>query len=537
MGSVRLLDCTLRDGGYVNDWNFGYDNIVSIFKHLSGAGIDIIEIGFMDERRSVDADHTIQPDGPALDAVYRGLDKGASMIVGMIDYGTCGIEHVRPSKQSFMDGIRVIFKKEKRREAIDFCAQVKALGYKVFVQAVSITSYSDEEMADLIRLVNDLEPYAFSLVDTYGLLHRRQLIHYFTFADEHLKKSISIGYHSHNNFQLGYANCIELLEQDIERPLIIDGSLYGMGKSAGNTPIELLADYLNNREPDRYRIYHLLEAIDVTVLDLYRQIPWGYSYKFFLSASNDCHPNYVSYLLEKKKLPAKAIGEILEKLPEEKKLNYDAKLIESLYVDYQQIVCDDTQAVADMAGEFAGREIVLLGPGRSVETHREMIQGYIRDHRPITVAINFVPDIDALDYIFISNAKRYVQIASSLDSLPPSVRLMATSNITGADGRFAYLFSYGRLIDEEALIVDNPMIMLMKLLDGLAVRRIVLAGFDGYEKSESANYVNPNMEHIFSREKAAEINADVVRSLERLHMRTPYEFLTKTHYNGSLEMR
>lgn len=536
MGSVKLLDCTLRDGGYVNDWNFGYDNIVSIFKHLSGAGIDIIEIGFMDERRIADADHTIQPDGPSLDAVYGDLDKGDSMIVGMIDYGTCGIEHVRPCSQSFMDGIRVIFKKEKRREALAFCAQIKALGYRVFVQAVSITSYSDEEMADLISLVNDLEPYAFSLVDTYGLLHRRQLIHYFTFADEHLKESIGIGYHSHNNFQLGYANCIELMEQEIERPLIIDGSLYGMGKSAGNTPIELLADYLNNREADRYRIYHLLEAIDVTVLDLYRQIPWGYSYKFFLSASNDCHPNYVSYLLEKKKLPAKAIGEILSKIPEERKLNYDAKLIENLYVEYQQIVCDDAEAVAGITEKLAGREILLLGPGRSIEAHREVIKEYIADNRPVTVAINFIPDIGAADYIFISNAKRYAQLASRLSGLPSSVKLMATSNITGADGAFAYLFSYGRLIDEEALIVDNPMIMLMKLLDETGVQRIVLAGFDGYEKSESANYVNPNMEHVFSREKAAEINADVIGSLERLHMKTPYAFLTKTHYNGSLEM-
>lgn len=530
MGSVKLLDCTLRDGGYVNDWNFGYDSIVSIFEHLSGAGIDIIEIGFMDERRSADADHTIQPDGQALDALYRDLDRGGSMIVGMIDYGTCGIERVRPCAQSLMDGIRVIFKKEKRREAIAFCAQIKALGYRVFVQAVSITSYSDEEMEDLIGLVNDLEPYAFSLVDTYGLLHRRQLIHYFTFANERLKESIGIGYHSHNNFQLGYANCIELMEQEIDRLLIIDGSLYGMGKSAGNTPIELLADYLNNREHDRYRIYRLLEAIDVTVLDIYRRIPWGYSYKFFLSASNDCHPNYVSYLLEKKKLPAKSIGEILKKLPEEKKLNYDAGLIEKLYIAYQQIVCDDTEAVAGLAEELAGREIVLLGPGRSIETHREMIQNYIDSNRPAAIAVNFIPAMEGVDYIFISNAKRYAQIASRLNGLPSSVRLMATSNVTGADGRSDYRFSYGRLMDEEALIVDNPMIMLMKLLDEISVGKIVLAGFDGYERSESANYVNPNMEHVFSREKAAEINADVISSLKRLHMKTPYAFLTKTRY-------
>ena len=138
--------------------------------------------------------------------------------------------------------------------------------------------------------------------------------------------------------------------------------------------------------------------------------------------------------------------------------------------------------------------------------------------------------MEGVDYIFISNAKRYAQIASRLNGLPPSVRLMATSNVTGADERSGYRFSYGRLMDEEALIVDNPMIMLMKLLDEISVGKIVLAGFDGYERSESANYVNPNMEHVFSREKAAEINADVISSLKRLHMKTPYAFLTKTRY-------
>ncbi len=529
-GKIQLLDCTLRDGGYLNDWNFGYDNITSIFGHLAGAGIDIIEIGFLDERRTADAEHTIQPCGKALDAIYKGLDKGGSMVVGMIDYGTCAIENIQPCGQSFMDGIRVIFKKEKRRDALNFCAQVKKLGYKVFAQAVSITSYNDDELEDLIGLVNELKPYAFSLVDTYGLLHRKQLMHYFTFANERLKPGIGIGYHSHNNFQLGYANCIELIEQEIERLLIIDGSLYGMGKSAGNTPIELLTDYLNNREAGRYQAYHLLEAIDVTILDIYREIPWGYSYKFFLSASNDCHPNYVSYLLDKKKLPAKSINEILRLIPQDKKLSYDAGLIERLYVAHQQIVCDDAEAVENIKRLFEDKEIVLLGPGKSIEQQKETIQKYINDRKAVTIAINFIPDIKKTDYIFISNAKRYVQMTSKLKALGASTGIMVTSNITNVKEETSYVFSYGRLIDEEAFIVDNPMIMLMKLLNEISVKKIVLAGFDGYERSESANYVNPNMEHTFSKEKAEEINADVIKSLKRLHMRVPYEFLTKTRY-------
>ena len=122
-------------------------------------------------------------------------------------------------------------------EAIAFCRQVKHLHYKVFVQAVSITSYNDEELMELIGLVNQVEPYALSLVDTYGLLHKEDLQHYFEMTNEFLKPSIGIGYHAHNNFQLAYSNCIELLETEIERMLLVDGTLYGMGKSAGNAPL------------------------------------------------------------------------------------------------------------------------------------------------------------------------------------------------------------------------------------------------------------------------------------------------------------
>ena len=302
MPDINLLDCTLRDGGYLNDWEFGHDNIVNIFERLVSAGVDIIEIGFLNASREYDANRTIFPDARSVNLTYAGLEKGTSMIVGMIDYGTCGIDRMIPASDSFMDGIRVIFKKEKKESAIAFCRQIKELGYKVFAQAVSITSYDDAELMDLIGLVNDLEPYAFSLVDTYGLLHKNQLMHYFEFANEHMSDTIRLGYHSHNNFQLAYANCIEVMEiPDLGRKVVIDGTLYGMGKSAGNAPLELLATYMNDNFGKRYHCSQLLEAIDVTILELYKKIPWGYSFKFFLSASKDCHPNYVSYLMDKKK--------------------------------------------------------------------------------------------------------------------------------------------------------------------------------------------------------------------------------------------
>ena len=211
MKNIQLLDCTLRDGGYINDWEFGHDTLVNVFERVVSAGVDIIEIGFLDDRREFDINRSIMPDTAAVGKIFGQLDRKQTMVVGMIDYGTCAIEHLQPCEESYLDGIRVIFKQHVMHQAIEFCRKVKALGYKVFVQAVSITTYSDSDLLELVGLVNDLHPYAMSMVDTYGLLHQSNLYHIFEVLDANLKPDIRIGYHAHNNFQMGYANAIEMI--------------------------------------------------------------------------------------------------------------------------------------------------------------------------------------------------------------------------------------------------------------------------------------------------------------------------------------
>ena len=135
-----------------------------------------------------------------------------------------------------------------------------------------------------------------------------------------------------------------------------------------------------------------------------------------------------------------------------------------------------------------------------------------------------------IDYLFISNAKRYVQISSKLNALEHKPVVIATSNVTSAGKTFPYNLNYSDLLDEEAMIVDNPMIMFMRLLTELQIESLALAGFDGYVESESANYVNPNMQQSLSHEKAVNINKDVVKSILRLALNYPYFYLTESLY-------
>ena len=523
-----LLDCTLRDGGYVNDWAFGRENIAYLFEREVNSGVEMIEVGFLDERCPFDPDRTILPDTASFDRVFGTLPKKNAMAVAMIDYGTCGIERLAPADKTCLDGIRVIFKKDKREAAIDFCREVQALGYQVFVQAVSITDYAPDELLDLIRLVNDLQPFAVSMVDTYGLLNDEGLLSILKVFDEHLADGIAIGYHAHNNFQLGFANAAAALKYGTDREILVDGSLYGMGKSAGNAPIELIAMYMNEHCGKRYDVLQMQEAISTAIMDIYEKTPWGYKLFFYIAASNHCHPDYVAFLMNKRTLSVSAINEILSRIPEPEKLKKNMKLIESLYLSYQTNECNDETARAALKDLFSGREVLLLGPGESLKKEEERILAFAKEKQPLVVSVNHLYPGVPSSWLFLTNSRRYNQMARKL-SEERGVQVIATSNVTRAGGRFDCVLNYDSLIDHAAEFPDNSLLMALKTLSAAGVRTVYLAGFDGYTPYD-LNLYDGKMAYSFVREKAETLN-DQVRTFLRDRTDLPkIVFLTKSQY-------
>lgn len=530
MGQRYLLDCTLRDGGYVNDWNFGANHIANIFERLVSSEVDVIEIGFLDDRRPFDPDRTIMPDTSCVEKIFGHLDRGGAKVVGMIDYGTCSIEHLQPCSESWLDGIRVIFKKEIMHEAMAFCKQVKALGYTVFSQAVSITSYSDDELRELVELVNDCHPYAMSMVDTYGLCDASMLGHIVSVIDRYLAPDIVLGYHAHNNFQLAYSNAMSVLQLGLARDVLVDGTLYGMGKSAGNAPVELLAMLMNSQFGKNYSVTQLQEAISTTILDIYQKKPWGYTLFYFIAASNKCHPNYVSYLMNKRTLSVTAVNEILNMIPEEKKLDKDQKLIEQLYLEYQKRECGDDDALERLRELLGGKQVLMLGPGASVEAQAEDILAYQEKHACTVVSVNYLPRRFQPDCLFLTNSRRYLQMSSRLtEESNRSLPIIATSNVSRTGGTFPLVVNYSSLIDESAEFPDNSMIMFLKLLERSGVQNVALAGFDGYT-ADSINYFDAHMEYSFVKEKAESLNRYARDFFKQKQETLHITFVTKSHY-------
>lgn len=531
MGQVRLLDCTLRDGGYINDWEFGHNNLISIFKRLTDAKVDMIEIGFLDDRRPFDINRSIMPDTASAGKIWGKVKKRPGMVVGMIDYGTCDISQLQPCSESFLDGIRVIFKKHIMKEALEYCAKVKQLGYQVFAQLVSITSYREDELLELIGIVNDIRPYAVSMVDTYGLLTPKELLSYYEILDRHVLPQIQIGFHAHNNFQLGYANAITFMEQEAAHDIVVDGTLYGMGKSAGNAPVELVAGYINDKFGAGYHIPPMLEAIAESVMDFYAKHPWGYQMSYFLSAVNKCHPNYVDCLYAKENLSISKIHSILGQIePEEKKLLYDRDVIEKIYDHYVRRTIADDHVLDRLAEDLAGRPLLLVGSGKNVTFQKDVIEDFVNRNAPVVISINYLPADFAVDYIFVTKRNRYLELASDLcDEKNEEVKIVATSNVEGHGDGFAYVIERAPLLDKKSSITDHSFLMLLKLLKQIGINKVTCAGFDGYS-SKNDNYFKPQMEYAFIKEEAYRLNAYFKEVLNNECRDMDIKFLTYSHY-------
>ena len=364
MNRVHILDCTLRDGGYCNLWDFGFENTKDIISGLIKSNVEIIECGFLTDKVKYNKNVTKFTDLKELSSVIPDKRDG-KLFVAMVNYGEYDINLLPNYDGSSIDGIRVAFHKKDMSEALDLCEKIKSKGYKVFIQAMVSLSYTDEEFLRLINYANKIGPYAFYIVDSFGMMKKKSLTRLFYMVEHNLNENIWIGFHSHNNMQLAFSNAQELVNIQTNRNLIIDSSVYGMGRGAGNLNTELFVEYLNDNCGTEYNIKPLLKIIDDIINGFYQKNYWGYSLPNYISASHNAHPNYASYLDDKKTLTVENINEIFDMMDSEKSVEFDKEYIEELYMRYMNREVIQEARLSEFKDKIKGKRIILIAPGRS----------------------------------------------------------------------------------------------------------------------------------------------------------------------------
>ena len=293
--------------------------------------------------------------------------------------------------------------------------------------------------------------------------------------------------------------------------------------------------HLNENYGGKYGISHLLEIIDVNIMKIYEEQRWGYSLKFYLSAANECHPSYIDYLLNKKTLSVMAINEIVQQIIPAYKLSYNQAHISELYTEYQRKNVTGLDSIALLKSEIGGKKLLLLGPGRSLNTQRETIQQYVTDHDVQVVAINFVPEDFRLNYVFLNNAKRYNMFFDHFKRMDKQVKIISTSNVSSINGPFDYRLSYDAYLDKEPVIMDNSLIMFLHLCQEIGVTSIDLAGFDGFAANSACNYYDEQIDMHASGERLSKVNIAVRQQIKAFQQDMSITFLTRSLYEDSAQ--
>lgn len=521
MSIIQVLDCTLRDGGYCNNCRFGFDNEKKIVHRLVESNIDIIECGFLTNTVEYDRDVTRFT---SLDEVAKIIpkNKAGKTFVMLTDYGKYSPKDLPEYDGTSVDGLRVAFHKKDRAAALEECKEIKKKGYKIFVQAMVSLNYTDEEFLDLIHRANELEPYAFYIVDSFGMMKRKDLTRLFYLVEHNLNEKIKIGFHSHNNLQLAYSNAQSLVDLHSDRELIIDATVYGMGRGAGNLNTELFVQYLNDNADGNYDIKPLLSIIDEILNKFYQRNYWGYSLPNYLSAVHNAHPNYAGYLDDKKTLTVENMNEIFDMMDEDKKVSYDQNYIEELYMRYMASGKSQEEHKAELIENLRGKTILLIAPGRSSIEEKDKIAAFVNAN-VVTVSVNYnYPLVDA-DYIFLSNLRRFRELDAS-----NRVKCIVTSNIP-ADNVYIQT-KYRDLLCNIETVKDNAGLMAIKFFVQMGVKKIYLAGFDGYSHDEKENYGESRMAFVTRAAVLDAMNEGMTEMLKKYSKLVELNFLTKPHY-------
>lgn len=509
MKNVRVLDCTLRDGGRIIDCAFADQETKEITKRLTNAKIEIIEVGFLRDNRKVNYQgnstfftnvNQIRP--------FINREKKDTMYAAFIDYGMCNIDALEPYDGSSIDAIRFGFTKkdydEESDEVVRWARLIKQKGYKLFVQGVNTLNYSDLEILEVVKMINEVHPYSFGIVDTYGAMYMDDVDRLYGLIDHNLLPDICINFHSHNNYQLSFAFAQEVikLSETGDRQIIIDSTLGGMGKVAGNLNTELIVDFLVRKKNYDYEFEDILDMLDDYIYKYSLEYKWGYSTAAMMAGIYKSHPNNIIYLMKKFRLETKDIGKLLSMIEPSTRQKYDYDNIEKLYIEYVSDKVNDHGEIEQLRKLVGNQEVVVMVPGSSLNTYRREVDRYIKKDNVFVISVNFVADALSA-YAFFGNQKRYNKLAAKRVGR----EVIIASNVKPDSS--ARIVNYHSLINRGYKYFENSTIMLLNLLRRLDVKKISIAGFDGFETQKQSNYTDDSFQNDRHIEEFDELNKEL----------------------------
>jgi len=285
---IKLLDCTIRDGGLMNGHLFGDEIVKSVYSACVDAGIDYMEIGYINSKRIFSQDEHGAWKFCSEDDIRRivGENDTPLKLSAMADAEKSDYhEDILPCDQSVLDMIRVATYIHQIPLALDMIKDAHDKGYETTVNLMAVSTVIEKELDEALKLLANSEVDTLYIVDSFGALYSEQ-VHllvekYMKHAAPHGKQ---VGMHTHNNQQLAFANTIEAI---IKGANMLDASMAGLGRGAGNCPIELLVGFLHN---PKLRLRPILQCVQQYIEPLREKLLWGFDTSYMMTGILNQHP-------------------------------------------------------------------------------------------------------------------------------------------------------------------------------------------------------------------------------------------------------
>jgi 4-hydroxy 2-oxovalerate aldolase len=515
--NINILDCTFRDGGYYNAWDFEEPLVKKYLVSMSKAGINVIELGF----RNFPKDKFLGAFAYTTDKYIDSLDIDKNIFVGvMIDIGEIlksrfsinkAIQALFQSKdKSRVDLVRIATHFDHIAQCEDVVFALKKLGYKVGLNIMQSNMRTDNELSEAARLIkkwNGADVLYFA--DSLGSMGGDDVIRIISALRSHWDGDL--GFHAHNNKGLAVLNALTAIENGVTW---IDATILGMGRGAGNAQTESLLLELEEKYKLNYNASELFDLVLSNFTPLKNRLNWGEGLLYYLAASYDIHPTYIQDILSENRYSNKEALQIVKFLSTLDAQHYDQELLLHAQGD------TTNKGSWSAKGWCSDQEVLILGSGGSLSKYQKDIIEYIKIYRPIVLSLNVKGEFpeDLVDVYLSSNESKMMAEYGlyNLLSKPIIVSKLLLQKVVKKPIKIKKLLDYGLNIKHGIFAINETECTLpyelsigyaLALIEMGGAKGISLVGFDGYDRDDIRQIKMVELLNLFQNQSSVPVTA------------------------------
>jgi len=496
---VLILDCTLRDGGYYNDWDYSFDLVKRYCDAMAAAKIDIVELGF----RTLQSTQYLGATAYTTDAFIERLAIPQSLqlavmlnakeLLNATDQRTAIRSTFARRANSQVSMVRIAANRNEVATLGPAIEELRELGYQVALNLMQISEIALEHITAFGQQAKSFDVAYAYIADSFGSLRPANLPPIMRALGDGF--GTAIGCHLHDNMSYALANTIEAIDAGA---VIVDSTIQGMGRGPGNVRTEYLVMELARRGQTQAVVQPLVNLVEQEFAEMKKTYGWGSSLYYFQSANLSVHPTYVMELTKDDRYSPSEIVTALDRLNERGATSFDVRRL--------------TEAVHGEPLRFAGgtkvddwctaRDVLIVANGPEAHAKKSEIEMFIRQHQPFVIGLNaHLPiDMSLVDAVAVCHPERTMLDATALGALNCEVvapqQLLTSLGITVKRHRDVGMFvtNAGFSSDSSGVGIPDPLVLgyaLAVATEGKA-KRVLVVGADGYDSTDTRQHTVNN---------------------------------------------